>query len=246
MDLPVLTRLRERHSVRSYSSELIEQSVLDKLQAEISYINTHSVGMHLQMFINDPNPFRGITRSYGMFKGVENYIACVVDTSYRSWQQRLGFNAMQLVMKACSLNIGTCIVGATFDRNNTNARVRVGEDMPIVITFGYPARKESLIASFARKMVHRNAFGPSQLLTTDTPITELSAEIKQGAEAICTAPSAMNKHPYQLRVKDNTIMLLPKDSATFTQIDTGIAAWCFSAVCAGEWQWGDTLIWMSD
>ena len=65
-------QLRERHSVRAYTDEAIDQSIVNKLRAEVSMTNCHEAGLHFQFFFDEPDPFRGFSKSYGIFVNPRN------------------------------------------------------------------------------------------------------------------------------------------------------------------------------
>lgn len=241
-----LEMLRDRHSVRAYTSQPLENGIINSLEAEISFINTHAIGMHFQLFTEDTVPFDGIRRSYGLFSGVRNYIACVADTSYSNWQQRLGFHSMQILMHAYSVGIGTCFVGATFDRKYIQARVRVGQEMPIVIALGYEKIKENTFQSIARKIIKKQKIGAENLIEDPKMLSDIPKTLYPGLEAIALSPSARDIHPYKIRYSENKLQLLSIGKGRFLNIDMGIAAYSFSAVCRGEWNWGETPTWSSD
>lgn len=111
-----LLELQSRHSIRSYTDECIERSIVDKIKAEITFINTIEAGLHFQLIECDSSPFDGISNSHGLFKNVKNYIACVIEPSYPNTYQRAGYYAQQLVTLIVSLGLGTCYVGGTYNQ----------------------------------------------------------------------------------------------------------------------------------
>ena len=68
-------------------------------------VNTREAGMHFELVCDDPAPFKGFKASYGMFKGVRNYVAAVVDTSFPDSYERAGYFGQQIVVKAVGLGL---------------------------------------------------------------------------------------------------------------------------------------------
>ena len=197
--------LRLRHSVRIYTDREIPGNIESSLRAAITDINTHEAGMHFQLFTNDSAPFAGFKRSYGMFKNVRNYIACVADTSYADYMERAGYFGMQLVMKAFCAGLDTCFVGGTFSVENVAARVRVGQKLLFLITLGYGAeKKQTNIAGFLTKIMHHNDLSPMDFLDTEQPWEDICLKypgLLKGLEAVSYAPSSLNKQPVGILIK---------------------------------------------
>ncbi len=243
-----LTQLQQRHSVRKYTSQPLDETCVNALRAAITDINTHEAGMRFQLITDDPEPFRGFGRSYGFFSGVRNYIAAVVDTSYTNYRERAGFFGMQLVMKACALGLGTCFVSGTYSASHTGARVRVGEELLFLITVGHEDThaKAGLIASLATRIIHRKHIDAESLLESDIPLKTLYEDIPslpEALQALACAPSAMNKRPTRLHITrqghDYEIKASVAAGNPAYEIDLGIALYSISDILPGAWDWGN-------
>ncbi|MDE6444962.1 MAG: hypothetical protein K2K64_11180, partial [Muribaculaceae bacterium] len=115
--------LRKRRSVRSFTEQSLPKEIINKLRAEITMTNTHQQGFRFQLITDDPNPMRGVAKSYGTFLNPRNYLAAVVDTATPHVMERAGYFAEKFVMRAVELGLGTCFVGSTFDRKEVNAQM---------------------------------------------------------------------------------------------------------------------------
>lgn len=198
--------LRIRHSVRSFSNRTIEDSKINTINAVITDVNTHEAGMHFQLITDDEAPFKGFTRSYGMFKNAKNYIACVVDTSYPDCHERAGYFGMKILMRAFCLGLDTCFVSGTYSSKHVSARIRIGEKLLFLIVIGYGEdRKPSAMASLINKINHRHSgLTPMDFLDTELPWEKVCCEfplILKGLEAVSYAPSALNKQPVGILIK---------------------------------------------
>lgn len=199
--------LKLRHSVRSYSDKPLPENIVNSLKAAITDVNIHEAGMNFQLVTDDPSPFKGFSRSYGMFHNVRNYIACVVDTSYANYEERAGYFGMQLLMKAFSMGLDTCFVGGTYSEKQVDVRVRVGEKLLFLIVIGYGEEKQqTALSSFLGKMIHRNSLTPLDFLDSEMPWEEICLKfplIDKGLTAVSYAPSAMNKQPVGILVQES-------------------------------------------
>ncbi|MDE6400485.1 MAG: hypothetical protein K2L68_06455, partial [Muribaculaceae bacterium] len=88
-----LELLEKRHSVRSYSDKPVATAVLNKIKAAVTMVNTHEQGLKFQVITDDPEPFHGFDKAYGMFSNPRNYIAAVVDTATPDVYERAGYFA---------------------------------------------------------------------------------------------------------------------------------------------------------
>jgi len=249
-----LAELRRRRSVRRYDSRTPEPAVLTALRAAVTDVNTHEAGMHFQLFTDDPEPFRGLSRNYGVFSGVHHYIAAVADTSYACYRERAGYCGMQIVMKAVELGLGTCFVSGTYSPAYVAARVRVGEALLYIITFGYEAEEQRprLMAGLLVGLMHRHEPEPSDFLVTSLPHAEIEHELPRLPEllaALACAPSARNKRPARLRVSREgealRLSMFVEQSTPARLIDLGIAVWSVCALLDAVPEWGNptTILW---
>lgn len=251
--------LAKRRSVRSYVPKPLLDSDRKTLEALITDINTHEAGMHLQLFTDSGAPFEGFRRSYGMFRGVKNYVALVVDNSYPFMREKAGYYGEQIVMKAVELGLGTCFVGGTFSSGHVDARVRAGEELLCLIVLGYADEAHtSLAARLSRKIAKRRSKKPEDFFKSDISLLEaekLFPALGQGLEAVALAPSALNKQPVEIGIASDSSEALngsansvSEDGVTVTAtvpednpmqlIDLGIAMFNFQAVVSGYWDWG--------
>lgn len=255
--MPTLAQFQARHSVRHFSDRPLEAETAKKLSALLTDINTHEPGMHFQLITDDPAPFAGFGRSYGMFSGVRNYLAAVVDTSFANWRERAGFYGMQVVMRAQELGLGSCFVSGTYSAGHVSARIKVGEEMPYILPLGYAraGAKESLTERLVHALIKRRPVPAQSYLESPMEyeqIIKILPGIADALEALSCVPSALNKRPARLVVMPLTDT--PRTAAdlriecrvpagnTAQEIDLGIALYCITAFLPGYWDWGNPAL----
>lgn len=205
--MPTLSDLKGRHSVRSFSPEPLSPKHIRSLEAAVTDVNTHGTGLYFQLITDSPDPFRQVTKSYGMFRNARNYVACVADTSYADYIERTGYFGMQVLMTAYSLGLGTCFVSGSFSPKAVEARVRPGQQLICLIVIGNKAEDEkpTFMASLLHKVSHRHSgLTPMDFLDTrfsSDKICDAFPKLLQGLEAVSYAPSAMNKQPVGILIK---------------------------------------------
>lgn len=244
--MPALELLKSRHSVRSYSEKPVSDDVIRHLQAEITMVNTHEAGMHFTLCLDSPEAFAGLKRNYGMFRGVRHYVAAVVETAYPDAYERAGYCAEQIVVKATELDLATCYVGATFDSKSVPVQLRAGWKILFLITFGYPALKsQTFVSAMAMKFAHRHNRSPEQFFEDgDMPFdkaVETFPYLREGLEAVACAPSALNRQPVRISVRQangvpTVCAHVDKDELL---VDLGIAKYNFAFATGKVWEWGN-------
>lgn len=245
MERFTIDQLRARHSVRTYSAKPIEEGEIRSLQSEVTLINTHEAGLNFQLMIGNEDPFKGLARSYGMFRNVRNYLACVIDPSFDNAEERAGFYAEKIVMCALQMGLGSCFVGGTFSREHSGARMRVYEKLPFVVTLGYPADKgESFMARMTSRIAHRKTRGARFFFDGDDAefarAEELFPDLMIGLEALACAPSGLNRQPVRVRLDDNGMLRAYADACAYNApVDLGIGKFNFAAAAGGSWEWGE-------
>lgn len=215
-----LEHLSRRHSVRSYSPEPLSDAETAAVKAAVTAVNSHEAGLHFTLVTNSPDAFKGFGRSYGMFRGVRNYIALAVDSAaYDFMDEKAGYYAQMLVMRLVSMGLGTCFVGGTFSRRHLGVRLRAGWSVPAVISLGHPLENgDSPIAKITRKIAKRHSKSPEEFYSGKDPDVTAACGIfpnlMQGLEAASYAPSALNRQPVTFTVKRNSYRRRPDISET--------------------------------
>lgn len=239
--------LKSRKSVRSYLSSPISESQCRSLRSEATFVDSHEAGLSFRPVFGNDAPFKGVGRSYGMFRGVENYLAVIVDPTFPNAMERAGFFAEQWVIEAVKLGLGTCFVGGTFSASHVDTFVEVYEKIPFVVAFGFSDEKRtSFVARLASSMAHRKHRTPRDFFDGDDDAYQAACSnipwLNVALEAVACAPSALNKQPVRLRAVHAehgwTVSAHTLDPDKFA-IELGIAKFNISFAVKGEWDWGE-------
>lgn len=243
--------LRKRHSVRNYTTAPLGERVVNALRAEITMTNTHEAGLKFQLFFNEGSPFAGLTKSYGFFKGVSNYLAAVVDPAFPDAEERAGFFAEQFVMKCVSLGLGTCFVSGTYSRDDVRCQMRAGEKLLFLVAFGIPSEEKAPVVSrLMAGFIHRKQKSPRDFFSGDESVYKealgLYPWLNDALEAVALAPSAVNRQPVRISLQKNSdgsspqLIAFVENPDESTLIDLGIAKYNFNAIHPeGIWEWGN-------
>lgn len=74
--MTILEAIEQRHSVRQFEDKPIDTETVSKLKAEIDTVNKEG-DLHIQLFTDEPEAFKGNEPSYGQFSACRNYFALV-------------------------------------------------------------------------------------------------------------------------------------------------------------------------
>lgn len=243
-----LADLKLRHSQRVFTDKPLPKDIINRIEALITDVNTHEAGVRFELVVDDSGPFNSFLKSYGMFRNVKNYIACVVDHDYAHYLERAGYYGEKLLMNAFCLGLGTCFIGGTYNKDKVTARIRIGEELLYIIAIGYESdKKASITAQLTQYISHIRKLDYKDYLVTDLTMDECFSAfplLRDGIEAIACSPSALNKRPTRINIRRTTnegykLSLCVPEQNKHQLIDLGIAMYNFQVAYPGEFQWGN-------
>jgi hypothetical protein len=236
-----ITELAEaRKSIRTYSSKSIPSELMKELENKIAgSSNPFSIPVSFFILSKDQYDLRS-----PVLKGETYYIAGKVKKEPYA-EEAYGYAMEELVLFLQANDLGTVWLGGTFGREAFEKAIGLEADafMPCVTPFGYPAPKMSLRETLMRKGVKADTRLPADQLFFENDFSSpLSPEhgTEAAFEAVRLAPSAVNKQPWRVIVKDGAAHFYCKRSKGFgggeldmQMIDMGIAL-CHFALAAQE------------
>lgn len=222
------TLVRERRSVRTFKDGSLTEQNKEKLCAFMDNVeNPYAL----------PVKFKMLNRmSCPVVVGTELYVGGKMKKAPHM-NEAFGYSFEKVVLYAQSLGIGTVWIGGTMNRGNFEKAMELETDevMPCVSPVGYPAKKMSLRESMMRKGVkadERMAF--EELFFYDSyeqPLTkEKAGKLYLPLEMVRLAPSAVNRQPWRVVVKEDGVHFFLRRSKGFgggeidmQKMDLGIA-----------------------
>ena len=198
--------IRERHSVRNYTTEHIQAEKIVKLNEKIKELN-EAGNLHLQLIEDAGNTYnRLLNRAMGL-GSAPSVIACVGPDD-ENLEQRIGYYGEQLVLFAQTLGLNTCWAG-TFNKKNIGADVREGERLVISIAIGYGDGK-----------------GKPHKSKTMEQVIEAKGDrpywFNKGVEMALLAPTALNQQKFLIRLNEDENVDFVDKGGVFSQVDLGI------------------------
>ena len=125
--------IAERHSVRRYTTQKIDELTAAELQKTIDECNRKS-GLNIQLILNEPEAFGSGMAKYGNFENCSNSIAIA---GKKGDDEKCGYYGEKIVLHAQQLGLNTCWVALTFNKSKAVYKLNDGEKLLIVIALGY-------------------------------------------------------------------------------------------------------------
>lgn len=235
--------IRSRRSVRSFDGKGLRPEDLEKLSSFMADLkNPYGIPVECKLLDAGKQPLK-----CPVVSGTELYVGAKVGRVPHS-EEAFGYSFEMLVLYAQSLGIGTVWIGGTMDRAAFERAMELNENekMPCMSPLGYPAKKMSVKESMMRKGVKADSRKPFETMffadTFDVPLTqEKAGSLAYPLEMVRLAPSAVNKQPWQVVIKENAAHFYLKHTKGFVsdavgdmqKIDMGIAM-CHFALAAEE------------
>ena len=211
--MEILEIMKNRHSVRQYKNQAIEESKRAELNAYIEEVNKES-NLSIQIFYDEPKCFDSFMAHYGKFVNVNNYIAIVGN---KNEQEKAGYYGEKIVLRCQEMGLNTCWVAMTHGKSK--AEIKKGQKQLIIISLGYGETQ-----GITHKSKSIDELGKA----------DKEAEwFKTGLEAASLAPTAMNQQKFIFELKDD-IVTARSLGGFYSKIDLGIAKYHFEAVTGRE------------
>lgn len=224
--------MKERHSVRAYTTQPIPSALQAKLQEEIHVCNQES-GLHIQLRLQEPEAFSGFKAHYGKFQNAVNYIVLAGDprevpssaSSFSTMEETAGYYGERLVLYAQHLGLRTCWVGGTFRKSKCIIDKSTGEKLILVISIGFGADQGK---------PHRSK--PMEKLC-ESP-SPMPSWFLHGMEAAMLAPTAINQQKFKFKLLPGNKVEASTGIGPFSKLDLGIAKYHFEiGADPVGWEW---------
>lgn len=239
IDFSIEEAVKKRYSVRNYQEKDVESDKRKAIEVFIDSLD-NPFGNKIKFHYLDNKDIKNKEKlgTYGVIKGANQYIGTTIKLEPMALEA-LGYEFEALVLYLASLDLGTCWLGGTFDREGfaDAMQVKEGEIFPIITPYGYPATNRHEKEVEMRKMIqadHRKEW--NQLFYKNdfqSPLTKEEAkDLAFPLEMVRLGPSASNKQPWRILLKDGVCHFYeykePGYSKMFPydiqRIDIGIAA----------------------
>lgn len=212
-----------RTSRRNYTTQAISADAKKALNTIIHEANEHpEVSLHFQLVTNQTAAFSSFRKTYGLFSGVHSYIIAAGKAGDPKTQQLIGYYGELLILKAASMGLASCWVGATYDKAHVDTVLMPGEQLYCLIAIGYARDKYSLGEKLAHSVTHRQVHHASQIMEY-TGKGQIPQWFNDGIDAVLKAPSARNRLPVHFSLNKGCVRAWADSNGGYENIDLGIA-----------------------
>jgi len=232
-----LSAMKKRCSRRKYTNRPIDSKYVQQLEDSIALHNKES-GLNIKLVIGSgAELFSGFRKSYGLFVGVQNYIAMIGSKTLPNRMEKVGRFGEKIILEATAMGLSTCWVGTSYDKNAAKELCEGNEELDCVIAVGYSDEKHSLKERMMEYGTHRQNKSKEALIEAEEHVPEW---FKQGMDAVYLAPTARNLRPFVFEYKDGQVTASITNPTETAMIDLGIAKLHFElGARVGSWDYGN-------
>jgi hypothetical protein len=224
--------IENRISRRKFEKEPITDYEKEKIISVINQLNDVS-GLTMAFMEDGSSAFQNLRKSYGLFSNVRSLILMKGKKEDKDLKEKIGYYGEDLVLAITDLNLGTCWVGGTFDKNELV--IDSSEELACVVVVGKvaaPSLTEKMVRSTARRKVKRM----EERIISDQPLPQW---VQNGMKAVLLAPSAKNTQKATFKYENNILSAQIADDYSMDMIDLGIAKKHFELEAGGKFELGN-------
>lgn len=250
---PVSEIIRIRKSCRTYSNTPIDKTTRDNIKKFITGISTENFRFILIDKENTADSSEKLG-TYGVIKGATTFVAGIMNKEYKAIEH-FGYAFEKIVLFLTDMKLGTCWLGASFDRKKFSNRLHISdlEILPLISPVGQPGTGFNFHSTLIKLIARSDKRLPGdKLFFSDNFATPLSlntaGDYEIPLEMVRLGPSASNKQPWRILKLGNYYHFYLKRSDFYTnrlvydiqRNDIGIAMCHFELTARenglnGEW-----------
>ena len=219
--------------MRSFDGRPLSKEDLEKIEAFISTVDDpfdKKIGWY---FLSQSQN----KLSVPVITGCDTYIAGKMKKE-NDFELAFGYIFEQIVLYCTSIGVGTTWIAGTMDRKGFEEAIDLKEDevMPCISPLGYSAEKMSFRETMMRKGIKADTRLPFEALFFEedllTPLSkQKDQDLTELLELVRLAPSAVNKQPWRIVIRDDIAHFYEKSDKAYSskdgydiqKIDMGIA-----------------------
>jgi nitroreductase len=202
--MSVIDDIKARRSFRTFDGRPLSAGDAEKIMSFAAAAETpYEIDIEYRLFDAEKDGL-----SSPVIAGAGNFIAGKMKKLPHA-EEAFGYSFEKILLYAMSLGIGSTWIAGTMDRAQFERAVGLGEGevMPCISPLGYPAKKMSLRETVMRKGVKADSrFDFGKIFfdgSFEAPLTaEKAGRLAEPLEMVRLAPSAVNKQPWRVVVKD--------------------------------------------
>ena len=228
----LLETIQKRRSFRTFDGRALSKQDCEKILA-FAKKTDNPYGVPIEWLLLSAEKDKLVVP---VVAGCDTYIAGKMKKVPHA-EEAFGYAFEKVILYATSLGIGTTWIAGTMERKGFEEAIDLKEDevMPCVSPLGYPAKKMSFRETMMRKGIRADSRLPFEELFYENDFVHAygkeNSELNRLLEYVRFAPSAVNKQPWRIVLKDGYAHFYEKKDKGYTskdnwdiqKIDMGIA-----------------------
>jgi len=233
-EMDILTAIEKRISIRSYSKDIVDSTVLERLidfAKKTKHLTTVPPRIELVSGVDRTNNvLTSIISSYGLVRNPPHLLIGIIPEESDIARIDLGYVLEQVILEATKSGLGTCWISGSYDPKIAGDEVKIksGEVVEAVCAIGYPAEEirerlhdrtiRRITGGYHRKQLKEIVFYKSWGKSWSPK--EEDSELLTILEHARLAPSGANRQPWRFIIRPENIVL----TLVLTKpLETGIA-----------------------
>lgn len=251
--------IEKRTSIRNYVEKEIDSNSLNEINKLLNSLSDDVMNFKLIDLSNKTDLKFG---TYGIIKGAKRYLIGTINENHINNNNTIiefGYRFEKIVLKVTDLGLGTCWMGATFNKKKAMQITNINENeiIGIVSPIGYASVKRSTVDSLIRKVAKSSQRKEWEKIFFDdnfsTPLS-LNDNYSKVLEMVRKSPSYKNIQPWRIikngdiyNFYSSTLIYSKNDMISYPLNDMGIAKCHFELTAnelglCGEWVKSDSYI----
>lgn len=224
--------IENRISRRRFEKEPITSSEKENIISLINRLNEAS-GLTMTFVEDGSSAFGKLRKTYGLFANVRSLILVKGKKEDNDLKEKVGYYGEDLILDITDMELGTCWVGGTFDKDELI--IDNGEELVCVVVVGKVAAP-SLTEKMVRSATHRKIKSMEERIISDRPLPQW---IQNGMEAVLLAPSAKNTQKTMFKYENDILSAQIINDYSLDLVDLGIAKKHFEIEAGGNFEFGN-------
>ena len=179
--MDVKLAMRQRHTVRKFTSELLSPELISQLNDRVR-ANNERFGLAISLKVGDESALPGALKLF-FAKGVRNYFV-LAGSDRPGLDEDLGYASADLMLFAQALGLNTWWIGGTFSRKNVEQAVP-GKKVIGIVAVGF---------GVTPGVAHKSKTA-AEVSSYEGPAPQWFAD---GVQAALLAPTALNKQCFRI------------------------------------------------
>lgn len=207
-----------RSSCRNFKTDPLTDLEIEQIQAILDKVSlrTGPFGNKIRLFLIAHQKLSkeeaGELKASATIRGAKSFIVGIVKKNKMDYED-FGYLFEHVVLDCTELGLATVWMGSTFNRPAFEKYLKMQEDeaIPAITPIGHSKDSQGLIGGIFRKSINADNRKPwSEIFFKDNFSTPIKAEAcpekyKKALEWVNVGPSARNKQPWRLLIKDNEV-----------------------------------------